>query len=318
MPERRTGTTEIRVAGRTLHGTVIRYGDVSLEHRERFEPGVFHPFPPVPLNLQHDPDSIVAPAGSYQLHDSAESLGLRGELPAGSAALSLVRRGALNGFSVEFRARQERRDEAGLRVIEKAELVAIGLVDVPSYPGSTAEVRRRGDRGGRLGTYRGSIPTNRQMECRCGPGDCLEALFEEGAFGDATSARGRDILAVVGEYSSAIQSKRRGGVRFWSGKDGRLEYAVDIPNTERGRALMETGENVDLLARPVIDSAASKFTRQGPLVRYQSARIRALTIGPTDAATGWTPLRLRTDADDDMPDNPEPQPAARRRAKLWL
>lgn len=31
--------------------------------------------------------------------------------------------------------------EAGVRVIERAELIGIGLVDAPAYPASTAEVR---------------------------------------------------------------------------------------------------------------------------------------------------------------------------------
>ena len=55
------------------------------------------------------------------------------------------------------------------------------MVDQPSYPASTAEVRRRGDRGGRLGTIRGRVPAGRKVDCRCGPGDCLEAVFERGS-----------------------------------------------------------------------------------------------------------------------------------------
>ena len=155
-PEVRAGP-EFRMSGRTLTGTVLRYGDTSPEHRERFLPGAFAPVPPVPLNIQHDPSMVVLDAGAYVLTDTERSLEIRAELPAGSAALKLVQRGALNGFSVEFHSRRESRNH-GERVIAQAELVGVGLVDEPSYPGSLAEVRRRGDQGGRLGTFRGRVP----------------------------------------------------------------------------------------------------------------------------------------------------------------
>ena len=183
-PEVRAGA-EFRVAGRTLTGRVMTFGDISPEHSERFLPGAFGPAPSAPLNLQHDRNMVVLGAGDYELSDTDRALEIRAELPAGSAALALVRRGALNGYSVEFHSRTERR-ESGVRVIERAALAGIGLVDQPSYPNSLAEVRRgggggRGSRGGRLGSFRGRIPKGKRVECRCSPGDCTEALFKDGA-----------------------------------------------------------------------------------------------------------------------------------------
>ena len=182
-PEVRAGL-EFRVAGRTLSGRVMTFGDISPEHRERFLPGAFGPAPSAPLNIQHDRSMVVLGAGRYALNDTGRTLEIRAELPAGSAALSLVRRGALNGYSVEFHSRSERR-ESGVRVIERAALVGIGLVDQPSYPDSLAEVRRgggggRGSRGGRLGSFRGRIPKNKRLECRCGPGNCTQSDFQTG------------------------------------------------------------------------------------------------------------------------------------------
>ena len=123
-PEVRAGC-EFRVAGRTLSGTVLRYGDTSPEHRERFVPGAFSPVPDVPLNVQHDARMRVLDPGAFILTDTERELRIRAELAPDSAALALVRRGALNGYSVEFHARSERR-EAGVRVIERAALVGIG------------------------------------------------------------------------------------------------------------------------------------------------------------------------------------------------
>ena len=167
-PEVRAGT-EFRVAGRTLSGIVLRYGSVSPEHREFFRPGAFSAVPDVPMRLQHDRNLEVLPAGKFILNDTPRALEIRAELPLDSAALALVKRGALPGWSVGFHSRQESR-EGGVRVIERSDLLEISLVDVPSYPDSLAEVRRgggRGSRGGRLGSFRRRIPAGKRLECRC-------------------------------------------------------------------------------------------------------------------------------------------------------
>ena len=325
-PEVRAGL-EFRVSGRTLSGVVLRYGDVSPEHRERFVPGAFAPVPDVPLNVQHDARMRVLDPGAFILTDTERELRIRAELSPGSAALDLVRRGALNGYSVEFHARAERR-EAGVRIIEQAALVGIGLVDQPSYPDSLAEVRRgggggRGSRGGRLGTFRGSIPASKALQCQCGPKGCFSALFKQKALRGVVADED-EILAVWGDYGKAVGSKKRRTVRFWEGEDGALEYAVDIPNTPAGRALKETLDSraVDVVGRPFINTDASDFTIRGTVAEYETVKVRALTVGSTDRNAGWPAGYLREDADDDMPtrrareDVPvEPVP---RRAALWL
>ena len=308
-PERRAGG-ELRIAGRTLTGTAIRYGDVSPQFRERFEPGAFGEVRAIDLNLQHD-RAVVLMRGAT-LSDSPVALSVRATLPIvrdGTGALALVRRRVLNGLSIEFNSLAQRMD-GGIRVIERAELTGLALVDRGAYPGSTVEIRARGGRGGRLGTFRGSVPTRKRLSCRCAPGNCTEALFDDGAF---DGVPGKDeVLAVVGDYANAIASKRRGGVRFWKGRDGSLEYAIDVPNTERGKALMETFETVPMIARPVIDADASQVAVAEGLATYQRAEVRAMTIGATDASEGWPALRRRRGEDDDLPRGES------RRARLWL
>ena len=315
--------TEFRVAGRPLSGRVMTYGDVSPEHRERFVSGAFAPVPAVPLNIQHDRNLVVLDAGAFVLADSERALEVRADLPVDSAALSLVKRGALNGFSVEFHARAERR-EAGIRVIERAKLVGIGLVAQPSYTGSTAEVRRRGDRGGRLGTFRGRVPAGKRLQCQCGPKGCFDALFKQRALRGVVDSED-EILAVWGDYAKAVASKKRRTVRFWEGEDGALEYAVDIPNTEAGRALKETldAKAVDVVARPFIDTDASDFTIKGTTAEYDAVKVRALTVGATDRDGGWPAVYLREDDDDDAPATPRasevvPSGTTTRRARVWL
>ena len=325
-PEVRAGL-EFRVAGRTLTGRVMTFGDISPEYRERFLPGAFGPEPSAPLNIQHDRNMVVLDAGNYALTDTGRALEIRAELSPGSAALSLVRRGALNGYSVEFHARAERR-ESGVRIIEQSALVGIGLVDQPSYPESIAEVRRgggggRGARGGRLGTFRGSIPASKALQCQCGPKGCFSALFKQKALRGVVADED-EILAVWGDYGKAVGSKKRRTVRFWEGEDGALEYAVDIPNTPAGRALKETLDSraVDVVGRPFINTDASNFTIRGTVAEYETVKVRALTVGSTDRNAGWPAGYLREELDDDMPEpraredvSPEP---SQRRSRLWL
>ncbi|MDE0520923.1 MAG: HK97 family phage prohead protease [Boseongicola sp.] len=320
MNERRN-SGEVRLAGRTLTGVVMAYGDVSPEHSERFLPGAFGPEPRAALDVQHDPSLIVLPAERVALTDGPESLILRADLPPRSGAHSLVQRGALNGLSVEFVSQAEHRDASGVRVIERANLIGIGLVDSPSYPGSTVEARRG---LGRLFSMRGAIPTGKRVACRCGPGDCVSALFKQGSFRSLTAAAIADdddlvdeVLAVVGDYSAPVASRKRKSVRFWNDGDGNLQWAVDVPDTARGRALKETIESVDVLARPVMDMQRSKWVREGTTAIYADAQIRALTIGATDAAEGWTPAYVRKAASDDMPERSTARPVATRRAALW-
>ena len=312
---------EFRVVGRTLTGTVLRYGDVSPEHRERFVPGALAPIRAVPLNLQHDSKTVLLEPGSFVLSDTERALEVRAELPANSAALQLVRRGALNGYSIEFHAQAERR-ESGVRVIERAELVAIALVDHPSYPASTAEVRRggggRGSRGGRLGTLRGRVPASKRMECQCGPKGCYDALFRQGAFRGAVDDTD-EILAIWGTYAKAVGSKKRKTVRFWESEDGSLEYALDIPSTDAGRALKETmdAQSVPVIARPFIDTDASDFKIVGQVAEYDTVKMRALTVGSTDRDGGWPAVYLRESDADDMPE-PRASVQVSTRRRIWL
>ena len=145
--ERRAALGEIRVEGRRLTGTVLRYGEVSPSHRERFEPGAIRMADAVHLDLLPRPrarDRVHA-GGGLSLATDGGAVELAADLPpipAADRALEEIRTGTTTGLSVEFRAVKERR-EAGVRVIEDAILSGVGLVKAPSYTGSRVEARNR-------------------------------------------------------------------------------------------------------------------------------------------------------------------------------
>ena len=139
---------EVRAEGRSLSGTAVRYGDVAsfAWGRERIEPGAFAPLGDAILNAQHDRATPLArtDGGGLTLLDSEAALEIRAELPPTRSAddvLELVRAKVMRGLSIEFVALTER-SETDLRIIERARLVGIGVVDTPAYPASAIEARR--------------------------------------------------------------------------------------------------------------------------------------------------------------------------------
>lgn len=137
---------ECRAEGRTLSGTVLAYNDISVSHKERFQPGSIRLDDVVILDLEHDPLRVAAwhPSGGLDLRLDDSGIAMEAELPPIPAAEAILRgieaAGGTLGLSVEFRAEKERK-EGGLRVIEAAVLSGIGVVKRPSYPGSRLEAR---------------------------------------------------------------------------------------------------------------------------------------------------------------------------------
>ena len=328
--EHRAGA-EFRVSGRTLSGVAMVYGDVAPEHRERFMPGALRHGGRIDVCLQHD-SSIVLARGAL-LTDTARELRVRADLAEGSAALALVKRGALNGFSIEFHARAERR-EAGIRVVERADLTGLALVDQGAYPGATAEVRRRKYTKGRPAriragrVLRSKIPYDTALACEClkqgrgaeciplarfshVAGETMQEMIAD-ALGEVDQIlNGRDILAVSGNYRRPIGSASRGSLRAVSTDDA-LEIEIDVPAGTVGDDLVAAHESAGVIVRPLIDFDKSEFT-DGPDGRtYSKPHLRAILVGATDEKAGWPVPRIGYDGDDRAA--PEP---ARRRA-LWL
>lgn len=147
--ERRFAPIEHRGDGRVVSGTAIRYGDTAALPfgRERFEVGAFGELgtADVILNVAHDRGRPIARTGGggLTLDDDATRLAMHAELPEtreANDALANVRAGILRGLSIEFRAERERM-AGNVRIIERARLTGIALVDRPAYPESGVQAR---------------------------------------------------------------------------------------------------------------------------------------------------------------------------------
>ena len=288
--------TEVRLDGRTLIGSVMEYGSTSPSHRERFEPRSLRYRPGLKLNIQHDAErEIGVYPESLELVESRWSLDLSCRLRDGSAELSLVRRGALGGLSVEFIARRQRR-EGGIRVLEAADLVGIGLVDRPSFPGSKVEVRQLED-----AWLRATISYGQLMECRCQGPTCGDVVFDKGAFGDPRAG----ILAVGGGGFANVLGSISRGTLLVEDSDDALRIGLTDSGTETARSVVDAARVADIYVRPILDLEESVFNEINRVRTFSKAAVRAWLVKPTDASDGHTPAVIEG-------------VEQRRRQQIWL
>ena len=301
MTVERFAPVEFRFGGgRTVVGPAMRYGEQSSDRRERFEPAAFvETADPLELRLQHDPQIVVAATGDrLSITDTPMMLEARAELLEASAALELVKRRRLTGFSIEFRALAE--DQiSGVRVIRKARLEGIGLVDVPSYAGSRIELRQAFDRA----WLTASIPVGQRMQCECAPGDCRDVEFEGGAF-DGLGDDG-DILAVGGPFTRVLGSLRRGTL-VTEKTDAGLRIGLTGPtDTAAAREVIDNARTAPIYARPLLDPERSEYVEDGPIQRFSRASVRAFLIKATPNDRGHIPAEVEG-------------VEQRKRRRLWL
>ena len=233
---------ELRQEGRVLSGTAIQYGEIASMPfgRERFEPGAFRGVESadVILNASHDRARPLARTGGAGLvvTDSREALKIRAELPEtreSDDVLTLIKTGVLRGLSLEFRAVDERLDGGDIRVVERAELRGVGVVDRPAYKGSVVsarfEVRQQG-RGlaGRFEYNRARIISNR--------GRRRKSTIRPGAFRFTIEDESYEINLLLGrDYDQVLASRNAGTLQLADGPDA-LSFTVDqLPDTTYAR-----------------------------------------------------------------------------------
>lgn len=135
-------------SSRTIEGTAIRYGEVStgLRFKERFESGSIN-FKEVILNVAHDRGRPLArfPDGGLTLHNSDKELRIEAILPNTTEAndtLELIEKKVIKGLSIEFIPTKERMDGV-VRVIDRAALFGIAIVDQGAYESSQVKKRHK-------------------------------------------------------------------------------------------------------------------------------------------------------------------------------
>ena len=196
--------------------------------------------------------------------------------------LALVRSGVLRGLSIEFSAQAERLEEGDLADSRAGQTQsAIGVVDRPQCSTSTVQARRRG------GSFlKAGVPYGKSLDCRCHSGQCNKVQFEPETFAETLADPENEVLAIVGEYSGAIASRRRGSMILKSTRDGLEITILEAARTDAARDLAEMAKVVPIYARPVFADPL-EFTESGAgdaaIATYRKARLRAILIGPTDA-----------------------------------
>ena len=126
-----------------LVGTLLRYGEVASDRRERFAKGALTwPADGVVLREQHDRSQPIARVVPVVRGDEVVIDSLLPDTQRAKDAATMIREGVFRGLSVEFTSARSSAD-GGDRVIESALLVGAGLVDDPAYTGSRVDVRSK-------------------------------------------------------------------------------------------------------------------------------------------------------------------------------
>ena len=124
-----------------LVGTLLTYEMRAHDRPELFERGALRwPDDGILIREQHNRQAPICRVIPFMDGDAVKVDAALPNTTRGRDAAENVRQGVLGGLSVEFQAVKEGRRN-GVRVIRDALLVGGGLVDSPSYAGSTVEVR---------------------------------------------------------------------------------------------------------------------------------------------------------------------------------
>ena len=141
----------VELDGRTVTGIAVPWDKIGTgpQGKERFLRGAFGDpsgFPEFNLTKQHN--RSLAVSANLRFLDAPGGLKVSAtiaETALGADTLVEIREKMLRGFSVEFYAEKEHLSQ-GIRVIEKAALAGLSLVDIPAYGDAKIEEIRKNQR----------------------------------------------------------------------------------------------------------------------------------------------------------------------------
>ena len=230
--------TEIRQESeRVLSGVLIRYGDeakMPWGGRETFMPGAFGDVAQadVILNLMHQRQRPLARTGGggLTITDDNKEVRIRADLPRtkdADDALELVRTKVLRGLSSEFAPTNER-NQGNLRIIYKARLGGMGLVDIPAYSQSKVEARNQIDVSGDGLVVHYVLPDN---------------------LADLIGASDRDLALVMGDHSQPLAHRMAGTLKMEVSESVaviQIEKLPDIAYAKELRSALANGDEYEL------------------------------------------------------------------------
>lgn len=145
--EYRAATFEYRRKKNELRGLALPFGVETLlgqGFREKFLPGAFPELSDAILYLRHGGPSLARVPKSLAIEAREDGLHILATLPntaPANEAKELIGNGTLQGLSVEFRALEDEFQADGLRVIARAELSGIAIVERAAYAATSVDVR---------------------------------------------------------------------------------------------------------------------------------------------------------------------------------
>ena len=107
-----------------------------------------------------------------------------------------------------------------------------------------------------------------------------------------------DVIAIAGNYSRVLASRRRGTLTVREADDGLEVLIADevFQATEAGRELQQIADVAPVLVRPVFRQEESEFRAEGDTAVFSRMRLRALLVGVTDDDDGaWPPVTFGGD-----------------------
>ena len=127
-----------------------------------------------------------------------------------------------------------------------------------------------------------SVKYNSNLQCECCP-TSDEVLIESGAFDEYLKDGSKELLAVHGNFSGAIASRKRGSLKIEDTDQALTGVQSDIADTQAGRDILEQSKDLEILGRPILDYGKSETEVVDGITRVKKAHLRGFILGPSDS-----------------------------------